>query len=90
MIVSGVGLGAQSGAQSEAQSQQILHALQKKSLSMNELIHILGLKSKTGALKRTVGELLSEELIQYTLPDKPNSRLQKYQLAVKGNKLFEK
>ncbi|MFH1847358.1 MAG: RNA-binding domain-containing protein [Candidatus Omnitrophota bacterium] len=76
---------AQSGAQSGAQSFQVLAALQNKELSVNELVHALGLKNKTGALKRTVSDLLERKWIAYTIPDKPNSRLQKYRLTKKGN-----
>jgi ATP-dependent DNA helicase RecG len=76
--------GAQSGAQSEAQSKVILNALRDGRLSANELTKVLGLKSKTGAFKRTVKALLAHHLIEYTIPDKPSSRLQKYRLAPKG------
>ena len=51
---------------------------------MNELVIALGLKSKTGSLKRVVNELLASGLIEYTLPDKPISRLQKYRLTHMG------
>jgi ATP-dependent DNA helicase RecG len=81
---------AQSEAQSEAQSIQVLRALGQRPLSMNELVNTLGLKSKTGSLKRTMGELLSQQLLVYTIPDKPNSRLQKYQLTEKGQNLLTK
>ena len=77
-------VGAQSRAQSRAQSEQIMAALLKASLSMNELVTALGLKSKTGSLKRTVNELLADEFIEYTIPDKPSSRLQQYRLTDKG------
>lgn len=76
--------GAQSRARSGAQSKQIMIALLKAPLSMNELVDALGLKSKTGSLKRTVNELLHEEIIEYTLPKKPTSRLQKYRLTKMG------
>ena len=79
---------AQSRAQSEAQSNQIMHALRQGPLSMNELVNTLELRSKTGALKRTVAELLTKELVEYTIPDKPNSRLQKYRLTGKGKQLL--
>lgn len=73
-----------SGAQSRAQSEQILHILAMSPLSMLEIVHELKLKSKTGSLKRTVNELLTENYIEYTIPGKPNSRLQKYRLTKKG------
>ena len=41
-------------------------------------------KQVAGALKRLVQDLLSETLIERTLPEKPNSRLQKYRLTKKG------
>ncbi len=81
---------ARSRAQSESQSNQIMHAIWQGPLSMNELVNILGLKSKTGALKRTIGELLANKLLVYTIPDKPNSRLQKYRLTEKGRDFLAK
>jgi len=78
------------GAQSGAQSSQILHALAKSPLSMLEIVQVLNLKSKTGALKRSVNELLSNKFIEYTLADKPNSRLQKYRVTENGRRLVVK
>jgi predicted HTH transcriptional regulator len=80
---------AQSRARSEARSNQVMRALRQAPLSMNELVNTLGLKSKTGALKRTVGELLAQKLLIYTIPDKPNSRLQKYRLTEKGKRFLK-
>jgi len=34
--------------------------------------------------------MLAEDLIEYTIPDKPTSRLQKYRLTEKGRKLLHK
>ncbi|MBU0995718.1 MAG: putative DNA binding domain-containing protein [Proteobacteria bacterium] len=81
---------AQSGAQSGAQSDQIIKLLGSDSLSAVELVNKLGLKSKTGALKRSLQQLLEDGLLEYTIPDKPTSRLQKYRLTKKGNKVLEK
>jgi ATP-dependent DNA helicase RecG len=76
--------GAQLGAQSGAQSDQILKLLESGPFSANELANRLELESKTGAFKRSIKELIDRNLIEYTLPDKPNSRLQKYRLTSKG------
>jgi len=78
------GVGAQSRAQSGAQSEMILHVLSDTPLSAAELMEVLGLKTKTGAFKRVIKELLGKELIEYTISDKPNSRLQKYRLTDVG------
>jgi predicted HTH transcriptional regulator len=81
--------GVESGAQSGAQSKAILNALRDARLSANELTEVLGLKSKTGAFKRTVKALLSHHLIEYTIPDKHSSRLQKYRLTPKGTAVIK-
>lgn len=74
----------QSKAQHGVQSEAILHALVAAPLPTNELIAHLELRSKTGAFKRAMKTLLDDGLIEYTIPDKPNSRLQKYRLTGKG------
>ena len=53
-------------------------------LSMSEISAKVGRKQVTGALKRLAQDLLSEKFIERTIPDKPNSRLQKYRLTKKG------
>lgn len=75
---------AQSEAQNRAQSEAILHTLVAAPLSANELIAHLELRSKSGEFKRAMKALLGDGLIKYTLPGKPNSRLQKYRLTGKG------
>lgn len=79
---------AQSKAQSKAQSDAILQACADTPLSAAELMRIFGLETKTGAFKRVIKELLENELIEYTLPEKPNSRLQKYRLTIKGREVL--
>jgi len=86
---SGARSGAQSGAQSEAQSIRVLGALSRGALSARALADALEMRSKTGALKRTLSEMLSETLIEYTLPDKPNSRLQKYRVTLAGERALK-
>ncbi|MBI2060371.1 MAG: putative DNA binding domain-containing protein [Nitrospirae bacterium] len=84
--VAGAQSGAQWRAQSGAQSVRVLNVLSRSALSARALAEALGLRSKTGALKRTLNELLAEGLIEYTLPEKPSSRLQKYRLTRAGEK----
>ena len=83
------GLWAQSGAQSGAQSEVVLKILINTSLSAAELVDALGLETKTGAFKRTIKDLLEKELIAYTIPEKPNSRLQKYRITDQGKVLIQ-
>jgi predicted HTH transcriptional regulator len=85
---SGAQSGAQSRAQSGAQSEAILLALGKEPLSAAELSVILGLQSKTGAFKRTLQELVENGMVEFTIPDKPNSRLQQYRLTGQGHALL--
>jgi ATP-dependent DNA helicase RecG len=57
-------------------------------LSKSEIANKIRLKSVTGYLNRTIRSMLTEGLIEYTIPEKPNSRLQKYRLTKKVEDLF--
>ena len=50
----------------------------------SELLALLGLKSKGDLYSRFLLPSLQQGLIEYTIPGKPNSRLQKYRLTAKG------
>ena len=75
--------GAESGAESGSLVERVLQALNQGPLSKLEIAHALGRDSVSGALNRTIRQLLDQEDIAYTLPDTPNSRLQKYRLLEK-------
>ena len=76
-------------AQSGAQSDEILLQLKMVPLSAGKIAFSIGLKSKSGAFKRSLQELLNKGLIEYTIPENPGSRLQKYRLTAKEHKALK-
>lgn len=70
----------ESRAESGAESRKVLQVLEAGPLSKGEIAASLGRERVTGALNRTIRSLLAEGRIALTIPDKPNSRLQKYRL----------
>ena len=53
-------------------------------MSKAELSRNLGQKTISGQLNKVVRLLVADEMIEFTLPDKLKSRLQKYRLTDKG------
>jgi ATP-dependent DNA helicase RecG len=54
----------------------------------NEIMKIAGYSSRTGNFKKGLQRLLDYQLLELTIPDKPQSRLQKYRLTDKGRRLI--
>ena len=72
-------------AQVEAQvDRNILAACKTCQLSSAEIATALGHKQLSGNLRKALPHLKGAGLLEYTIPDKPNSRLQKYRLTPKG------
>ena len=53
-------------------------------MSRSELSKKLGHKKASGQLYNVIRDLLDDQMIEYTLPDKPRSRRQQYRLTDKG------
>ncbi len=56
---------------------------------ITELMKIAGRADRTKFRNQVLHPLLSEGLLEMTIPDKPNSRLQKYRLTEKGKALLK-
>ena len=58
-------------------------------LGRSALLAALGYGQATGNYKTAMARLLQAELIEPTIPDKPNSRLQQYRLTDKGRSVLK-
>ena len=63
---------------------KVLNLLADGPMSRSELSKKLGQKKPTGHLSNVLRDLLDDQTIEYTLPDKPRSRQQQYRLTEKG------
>ena len=81
--------GVESGVESEPLRIQILHLLKEKEHSKKEMAISFGHKKTYRHLDETVRSLVEAQMIAYTIPDKPQSRLQEYRLTDKGRKWLE-
>jgi ATP-dependent DNA helicase RecG len=68
-------------------ARQLLAILAQGSSGKSEIAEKLGKTKPTRYLNDLVAKLLLQRLIEMTLPDKPNSRFQKYRLTAKGTAL---
>ncbi len=63
-----------------------MHLLKEKEHSKKEMAISFGHKKTYRHLDEIVRSLVEAEMIAYTIPDKPQSRLQEYRLTDKGRK----
>ena len=75
--------GVESGVESKI-AQTILEMLKNESLSKSEIATRLGKSRPNRYLNDLMSQMLKTGVVEYTIPDKPNSRLQKYRLTKKG------
>ena len=52
-----------------------------------EIMTLFGRSDRTKFKKAVLNSLMSDMLLEYTIPEKPNSRLQKYRLTAEGRRL---
>jgi len=62
----------------------VLKAFENKSLSRKEIFAAIRMNSDSRSYRRNIEPLLAGGLIEMTVPEKPNSRLQKYRLTDSG------
>ncbi len=67
---------------------KITSILADQVLSSGDITAALGKEYYSGHLRRIIKMLLSDGIIEYTIPEKPRSRLQKYRLTEKGRQML--
>lgn len=65
----------------------ILKILSEKDSGKHEIAERLGKKGRTRYLNELIAKLVKDGLIEMTIPEKPNSRMQKYRLTANGKNI---
>lgn len=68
----------------------VLRFLEKESLSITQVSKVLGQMRPSGSLSRLFKRLLDKKFIELTMPDKPKSKHQKYQITQNGRDAISK
>lgn len=87
LLPSGPESGPESGLESRPESglqNRILSALSLHPLGKRQMMEAVGHKAVSRALNQAVRDLVEAGLIEMTIPEKPQSRLQKYRLTTKS------
>ena len=73
-------------SQPESLEQRVLLLLRRAPMAKSTISTGLGQSTVSGQLNKMIRSLVDGELIEYTIPEKPNSRLQKYRLTENGKR----
>lgn len=65
---------------------RVLGVLEGRTLAKSAIAAALGQRAISGPLNATIRTLLAAGSIEFTIPEKPNSRLQRYRLTARGRK----
>jgi len=76
-------------SQPESMDQRVLALIRPQALGKAEISAYLRQKEVSGQLNKVIHALIGRGLIEYTLPGKPSSRLQKYRLTAEGEKTLK-
>ena len=77
-------------SQPESLRDRVVRLLEDGALSKSEISHRLDQKVISGQLNKVLKALLAEGIVEYTVPEKPKSRLQKYRMKKFEGLKFEK
>ncbi len=68
----------------------VLKSIGEKALSRKEIFIAIGMYGDSRSFKRNISPLITDGFIEMTIPDKPNSKQQKYRLTEKGLMFFRR
>ena len=68
---------------------RILHLAHKQTLNNAMILHDFGYKTRTRNIRTAINKLLELNLITYTIPDKPRSNKQQYNITQKGKDVIK-
>ena len=80
--------GVKIGIESKMAESVLSMLLQQQPLSKKEIAIGLGKAKPTRYLNELMTYLLNKGFVEYTIPEKPKSRLQKYRLTLKGRQFL--
>jgi ATP-dependent DNA helicase RecG len=67
---------------------RVLRVVEKQPLSKKEIATLLGQKKANRYLDESISKFIKDGLIEYTIADKPNSRLQRYRISENGKNIL--